>query len=613
MHGTGLRSSRGAGRWAPFAVVIALGVAVQGWAAAQWQANFDSDEAIVGLMARHILFRGQVPVYFYGQRYMGSLDSMLAALSMRFLGPTVIALRVPQLFLFAAFMALHGSLVTRWWGRRVALVSLLVLALPGWRILQLTYHANISPNLVLGLGTAALLLSIAASPPRRAWQRNLRTALLGATIGLGLWVNPLGIVFPCTIALLSWLRAPQWATVHAQIQHYANRAGRWVLSYGLVPGMAALGVLVFFSSACQPSALFEVLRVAATVQLAAIALGIIGDILRVRRGRATLLSGAAVFAGGFVLGDLMQWRAWLLHGIAPSAAVSPSCPAQAPARAALVFGGLLPALWGIPTLRTIAQAPPYRIALWVLLSALVLAALGDFIWRGRHALRSFVTASPLSSADVPYCAVTVLFGLPLGLAVLGSNTAEIAHVRYLLVAWQAGSVVVALFLRRVVTRFRWLGGLALALWFSAAGIRNPVVLGKYWAQRAGNFAPAATQALERYLTQHHVRGGYANFWVAYTLDFLLEERVVITPYNYDRYPAYTEEVERLPVQAYIFKRNHIPADAPTNLGTLVQAVSAKQGAGPGLPQIVERLCQQQLLSRAHVANWDVWHVGARSP
>ena len=35
---------------------------------------FNSDEAVVGLMAKHIS-QGARPVFFYGQVYMGSLDA----------------------------------------------------------------------------------------------------------------------------------------------------------------------------------------------------------------------------------------------------------------------------------------------------------------------------------------------------------------------------------------------------------------------------------------------------------------------------------------------------------------------------------------------------------
>ena len=46
----------------------------------------DGDEAIVGLMAKHILERGELPVFYYGQHYMGSLESILASTSFAVFG-----------------------------------------------------------------------------------------------------------------------------------------------------------------------------------------------------------------------------------------------------------------------------------------------------------------------------------------------------------------------------------------------------------------------------------------------------------------------------------------------------------------------------------------------
>lgn len=50
---------------------------MQAWAALQWRANFDSDEAIFGLMARHKL-QGRPPTYMYGGRYLES-EALLGA------------------------------------------------------------------------------------------------------------------------------------------------------------------------------------------------------------------------------------------------------------------------------------------------------------------------------------------------------------------------------------------------------------------------------------------------------------------------------------------------------------------------------------------------------
>jgi hypothetical protein len=53
-----------------------------------------------GLQAEHIL-RGELPVYYYAQPYMGSLEAYLAALIFLFTGPAVWAMRletIPTVF-----------------------------------------------------------------------------------------------------------------------------------------------------------------------------------------------------------------------------------------------------------------------------------------------------------------------------------------------------------------------------------------------------------------------------------------------------------------------------------------------------------------------------------
>ncbi|HXL36592.1 MAG TPA: hypothetical protein VN954_05260, partial [Ktedonobacteraceae bacterium] len=43
----------------------------------QWPL-FNSDEGTMGIMALHIASRGDHPVFYYGQHFMGTLDAYLA-------------------------------------------------------------------------------------------------------------------------------------------------------------------------------------------------------------------------------------------------------------------------------------------------------------------------------------------------------------------------------------------------------------------------------------------------------------------------------------------------------------------------------------------------------
>ncbi len=61
---------------------------------------FNSDEAIVALMARHIVLNGERPIFFYGQAYMGSLDAFLVAFGFALFGFHVWVIRTVQILLY---------------------------------------------------------------------------------------------------------------------------------------------------------------------------------------------------------------------------------------------------------------------------------------------------------------------------------------------------------------------------------------------------------------------------------------------------------------------------------------------------------------------------------
>src|SRR5687767_15317736 len=56
-------------------------------------AHFDSDQAIVGLMAKHLSEGRAFPLFFYGQSYMLAVEAWLAVPFFWMAGPTVAALR----------------------------------------------------------------------------------------------------------------------------------------------------------------------------------------------------------------------------------------------------------------------------------------------------------------------------------------------------------------------------------------------------------------------------------------------------------------------------------------------------------------------------------------
>ncbi|MBN1310563.1 MAG: hypothetical protein JXB30_04020 [Anaerolineae bacterium] len=74
--------------------------------------TFDADEAILGLMARHIL-QGARPLFFYGQSYMGALDAYLIAVAFLIGGQTVLMARLVQAALYLGVLVTTYGLAYR--------------------------------------------------------------------------------------------------------------------------------------------------------------------------------------------------------------------------------------------------------------------------------------------------------------------------------------------------------------------------------------------------------------------------------------------------------------------------------------------------------------------
>ena len=70
------------------------------------QFGFDSDQAINGLMAKHLSEGRAFPLFFYGQTYMLAVESWVAVPFFWIAGPTVVALRSSLLLWNAAFAGL---------------------------------------------------------------------------------------------------------------------------------------------------------------------------------------------------------------------------------------------------------------------------------------------------------------------------------------------------------------------------------------------------------------------------------------------------------------------------------------------------------------------------
>ncbi|WP_435232983.1 hypothetical protein [Micromonospora aurantiaca (nom. illeg.)] len=146
----------------------------------------NSDEATFGLAALHIAAGGERPVFLYGQRYIGVLESYLAAPLVGWAGPSWPVLRLPLLALFAIFLWLAYRLTRRLFSPWLAVAVVGLLALGSERVVrdQLTVvggRPEVKPAVL------AMLLIAVALGGRRIRHHWLATGAFGLLAGLALW------------------------------------------------------------------------------------------------------------------------------------------------------------------------------------------------------------------------------------------------------------------------------------------------------------------------------------------------------------------------------------------------------------------------------------------
>ncbi|HLZ57266.1 MAG TPA: hypothetical protein VKR06_09990, partial [Ktedonosporobacter sp.] len=238
----------------PLLVCLLIALLLRVWLIVHTQGVLDGDEAMTGIQAEGIL-RGEHPIYFYSQAYMGSLEAYLIAGLFALFGPSVWALRAEPVMLslavvwaswrFASSLAGAARLPARerqYFRVLVALCAAIVplydavvelRALGGYietfllmlllldATLRLTQRWLVSghdkpargdlrpsvPTSVEGSGRAAITVR------ELLW----RWAWIGVLVGLGFWIDPLvisavfvaavWIVGYCLVALLPHIGA----------------------------------------------------------------------------------------------------------------------------------------------------------------------------------------------------------------------------------------------------------------------------------------------------------------------------------------------------------------------------------------------------------------------
>ncbi len=176
------------------AVLFRLLLIAQGWP------GTNSDEGTMGLEAMHIAFRGEHPIFFYGQNYMGTLEAYIGSVLFRLFGASLFQLRLGLVILFALFLVSIYLLASLLYTKKLALASLVLLCLGSSDVFSREVKAIGGYVETLFLGSLILLLAsrLAFSYGTEIVLRRWRLAAYcswGLVVGLGLWSNLLILPF----------------------------------------------------------------------------------------------------------------------------------------------------------------------------------------------------------------------------------------------------------------------------------------------------------------------------------------------------------------------------------------------------------------------------------
>lgn len=162
---------------------------------------FNADEAIVALMARHIL-QGERPLFFYGQAYLGCLDAWLIAGGFAIFEQQVWVIRLVQILLYLGTIwttARLGEIISP----RSGGVGGMAFGYSGGE--RNPVYNRDARGIWRGVVVGNLTLWLALKMVEGEWIVNTRSWLgFGLLVGFGLWVFGLTLVYsvPAGVFLL---------------------------------------------------------------------------------------------------------------------------------------------------------------------------------------------------------------------------------------------------------------------------------------------------------------------------------------------------------------------------------------------------------------------------
>jgi hypothetical protein len=186
-----------------FLIILCIGIVIK--MVTIQNLPFDSDQAIVGLMGKHIM-SGAFPWLYYGDSYGGILEPLLVSWSFLFFGISRLSLHlIPSIFSILFIISIY-QLGRELYDRKIGLLSMLLSAVPFFSpglYLSLAYGGYIE---ILWLGNLILLITHRLAPKKEKISF-IPLFFLGLLWGISWWTYPISVVYLiCSFCFLLYFR-----------------------------------------------------------------------------------------------------------------------------------------------------------------------------------------------------------------------------------------------------------------------------------------------------------------------------------------------------------------------------------------------------------------------
>lgn len=543
------------------------------------QTLLNPDEAIVGLMAQDIAVGERFPIYFYGQRYMGSLEACVIAAVSPFFSEHVQALRFGPALVFAAFVALQSLMLTRWFGRRAGIAGA-ILAIAGSPMFM---HWSISARggyiEILLWGTALLwAYSEWFIPPAPELTRR-RQLTFGFLIGSGMWINPSIALFIAPIVVHALLFRPLAALDRNPIAGNALAILRGKLGRATLP-VCALGAILALNVTWsvwvdQPHVRSVLLMgfLPAPVAGGLIALAAIAAAVYLFK-KTTMLQSARAWATAhpaLVAGMVIGAAPAILYTVRAALKLAPMEPSLPLGIRPLWLTGetMVYLLNGLPLLfgadpRPFVQlmsvghtdvSQPLSIvfsgllgaANWLVIGALLSATM-TFIWMNRAGLRQMFRLEP--TLHSPQMLLAGASAITIILYVLGGCTMNFSTIRYLVPLWAfLPGMLMSIWRCR---RMAWVGPVTACCLAVAWGTGQAAM-----QRQLGN--PHPLDDLAKAITAKGITAAVAEPLDAHLLSYLTNRKVHVAEFEsfWMRLPHYQQDIPADQPVNYIAETRHV--------------------------------------------------------